>query len=144
MQIVPGAGTAAGRVFWGRTLCDAHAVPALQRGSGPLGVPGLIHRCGEPDHLRPSSSEDNADLPHRCLGVAVRRYRRMPLSRAARERCDFVEATSDLAHVPELTVYEPAEPWQTLPILDQDGRPIQVWTGPDAIGFLARDDEEDS
>ena len=26
-------------------------------------MPGLIDRCGEPDHLRPSSSEDHADLP---------------------------------------------------------------------------------
>jgi hypothetical protein len=75
-------------------------------------------------------------------GVAMRRYRSISVTHAMRERGDFVEAASDLAHVPELTVYEPSEPWQTLPILDQDGRPIQVWTGPDAIGFLARDHED--
>jgi hypothetical protein len=42
-----------------------------------------------------------------------------------------------------IDVYESDNHWQDLPILGPDGKPLQVYTGPDPIGFVWFPEPED-
>jgi hypothetical protein len=62
-------------------------------------------------------------------------------------RANYVDTWMDLAHVPDLTVYEYQEPFIRGNILDPNGEPCRYYDGPDQLGFLheffpKREDDE--
>lgn len=73
----------------------------------------------------------------------MRRYRSAPVMR--RVRADGWDDWEGVDRpLTEPTVYEPdpQDYWQKLPLLDADGRQVEVYCGPEPLGFLWREDEE--
>lgn len=70
----------------------------------------------------------------------MRRYRRAPvlLTKSIRADDGWVD---DNQMDRNITVYEAESHWPALPILDADGRPIEVYVGPDPIGFAHFEEE---
>jgi hypothetical protein len=61
-----------------------------------------------------------------------------------RTRANYVSTWDDLAHVPDLTVYEDQEPWIQGGILHPvSEKPIKYYVGPDPLGFITFEDKEE-
>jgi hypothetical protein len=79
----------------------------------------------------------------------MRRYRLPhghPLRSAGKPvQAAYVDMEGDLAHTPDLTVYETSEPWIAGNIIDPNTmRRVAYYIGPDPIGFLPSMDEDDA
>jgi hypothetical protein len=71
----------------------------------------------------------------------MRRYRVQPIT--ADSDSDWTWIDTPRAVDQSITVYEREEPWEKLPLLGPDGRPIEVYVGPDPIGFMHFEEHEE-